>query len=273
MTLLEHGSNQMRDLSWLSYSWGPRLSQDGSEVLFTDLSEQSGNEYSVYVRKSDGSPAIRLAGGGFGSDLSPDGKWALVVLSGDPLARVQVVPVGAGQARVLHWDGLQPRWAEWFPDGRRILLLATPSGKGQTWFVTDVNGATPKELLAADVSWHGVAPDGKSFTLVQNGVWVMRSISDGTSKPIAGIPPEEFPIGWALDGKHMFVQEIIAEGLNIYKVDINSGHRELWQAITPKDAVGLRPMSLPTAITLDGRWMAFGSRTQLGQLYRSDTLK
>jgi Tol biopolymer transport system component len=71
----------------------------------------------------------------------------------------------------------------------------------------------------------------------------------------------------------MFVQEIVAGGLNIYKVDINSGQRELWQAITPKDAVGVRPMSLPSAITPDGRWIAFGSRTQLGQLYRSDTLK
>ncbi len=273
MSLLEHGSNQVRDLSWLSYSWGPRISQDGSVILFTDLSEQSGNEYSVYARKNDGSPAIRLAGGGFGNDLSPDGKWALVVLSGDPSARVQIVPVGAGQARVLHWDGLQPRWAEWFPDGKRILLRATPSGKGQTWFVTDVNGSTPKELSPADASWHAVAPDGNSFVVNQNGAWVNCSISDGTAKPIAGIQPEELPIGWVSDGKHLFVQAMVADGLNIYKVDVNSGARELWQAIVPKDAVGLRPMSVPTAITPDGRWMAFGSRTQLGQLYRSDTLK
>jgi Tol biopolymer transport system component len=184
-----------------------------------------------------------------------------------------VVPVGAGQARVLHWDGLQPRWAEWFPDGQRILMLATPTGKGQTWFVTDVNGSSPKELLPADVPVHAVAPDGKSYALVQNGVWVLRSISDGTFKPIPGIPPEEFPIGWASDGKYLFVQEIAASGVNIYKVDISSGKRELWQAITPKDGVGLRPMSLPTAITPDGRWMAFGSHSQLGQLYRSDNLR
>jgi len=54
---------------------------------------------------------------------------------------------------------------------------------------------------------------------------------------------------------------------------LDSGRRELWQTITPKDAVGLRPMYVPIAITADGRWMAFGCRTQLGQLYRSDTLK
>jgi Tol biopolymer transport system component len=69
------------------------------------------------------------------------------------------------------------------------------------------------------------------------------------------------------------VQATTATGLNIYKIDVDSGQRELWQTITPKDATGLRPMNTPTAITPDGRWMAFGCRTQLGQLYRSDTLK
>ena len=117
MSMVEHGSNQERDMSWLSYSWGPQLSGDGSEVLFTDLSEESGNNYSVYVRKTDGSPAVRLGGGGYASDITLDGKWALVVLPDDPAARLQIVPVGPGQAHVLHWDGIQPRWAEWFPDG------------------------------------------------------------------------------------------------------------------------------------------------------------
>ena len=101
---------------------------------------------------------------------------------------------------------------------------------------------------------------------------VVHSISDGSSKPIPGIQDGEDPIGWA-DSKHVFVQAKIATGLNIYKIDLESGRRELWQTITPKDAVGLRPMVTPIAITADGRWMAFGYRTQLGQLYRSDTLR
>ncbi len=272
MALVEHGSNQERDLSWLSYSWGPRLSRDGSEVLFTDLSEQSGNDYSVYVRKSDGSPAIRLTGGGYATDITPDGKWALVVLPDDPAQRLQIVPVGPGQARVLHWDGMQPRWAQWFPDGHRILMIANQSGQGEAVYLTDVDGSTPKQLSPGDAPWGAVAPDGQSVIIFRNEASVVRSMSDGSSKPIAGIQAAEFPIGWA-DSQHVFVQAAIATGLNIYKVDIESGRRELWQTITPKDATGLRPMNTPTAITPDGRWMAFSCRTQLGQLYRSDTLK
>jgi len=272
MTMVEHGSNQERDLSWLSYSWGPRLSRDGSEMLFTDLSEESGNDYSVYVRKSDGSPAVRLTGGGYATDITPDGKWAMVILPDDPAARLQIVPVGPGQARVLHWDGIQPRWAQWFPDGHRILLLANQAGQAEAVYLTDVDGSIPKRLSPGAPPWGAVAPDEQSWIVVQNGSFVIRSMSDGSSKPIPGIQAEEFPIGWA-DSKHIFVQATIATGLMIYKVDVESGQRELWQMITPKDATGLRPMNTPIAITPDGRWMAFGSRTQLGQLYRSDTLK
>jgi len=273
MALVEHGSNQERDLSWLSYSFGPRLSEDGSEVLFTDLSERSGNDYSVYVRKSDGSPAVRLAGGGYGTDISPDGKWALVLFAGDPAARLQVVPVGPGQARVYHWDGIQPQWAQWFPDGQHILLLANQSGGPQALFITDANGATPKQLAPGSTSWKAIAPDGKSVIIIQNRVWLLHSMSDDTSKPIPGMQAQEFPIAWASDSKHVFVQAQIASGINIYKVDVESGQREPWQAITPKDAVGLRPMTIPSAVTPDGRWIAYMCRTQLGQLYSSDTLK
>jgi len=273
MALVEHGSNQERDLSWLSYSFGPRLSQDGSEVLFTDLSETSGNDYSVYVRKGDGSPAVRLAGGEYGTDISPDGKWALVMFAGDPAARLQIVPVGPGQARVFHWDGIQPQWAQWFPDGHRILMLANQPGGAEAVFVTDANGATPKQLSPGSAPWKAVAPDEKSVVIHQNGAVVVRSLADGTSRPLPGLQAGEFPVEWALDSKHVFVQAKTATGLNIYKLDVESGQRELWQVITPKDAVGLRPMNIPIGITPDGRWMAYNSRTQLGQLYSSDTLK
>jgi Tol biopolymer transport system component len=275
MALAEHGakSNEERDLSWLSYSYGPRLSRDGTEVLFTDLSELSGNDYSVYMRKSDGSPAVRLAGGGFGTDITPDGKWALVLLPDDPAGRIQIVPVGPGQARALHWDGFRPRWAQWFPDGQRFLMLAGKSGQAEGVYIADVNGSTPKQVSPETTLWMSVAPDGNSYFILQKGTWVVRTIPESNAKPIPGIQAAEFPIAWASDSKHVFTQAISATGLNIYKVDAGSGQRELWQVVSPKDQVGLRTMITPTAITPDGRWMVFTYRTQLGQLYRSDTLK
>jgi len=204
--------------------------------------------------------------------ITRDGEWALIVLPGDPAAKVQVVPVGAGQARVLHWDGFQTRWADWFPDGEHILLTASQSGQTESLYVTDVNGSTPKLLFPGNAG-SLVAPDGRSLFDFRNGRWEVRSLEGSGSKPIAGIQAGEFPIAWAAEGRHVFTQAPIATGLTIYKVDVDSGARELWQVVNPKDQIGLRPMNVPTAITPDGRRMVFTYKTQVGQLYRSDTLK
>jgi len=272
MAMVQHGSAEERDLSWLDNPYGPQLSRDGSMFSFTDQSGQAGNGYEVYVRKTDGSPAVHIGGGGFASDISPDGKWVLIVLPGDPAGRVQIVPVGAGQARVLHWDGFEVRWADWFFDGKHILMTASQSGQTQFLYVTDANGSTPKPLFPGQAGAL-MAPDGQSLFDVRNGVCEIRSIDGKSTKTIPGLQNGELPIAWTDDGKHLFTQTPSATGLTIYKVDVDSGARELWQVVKPKDQVGLRPMAVPSAITPDGRWMIFSYKTQIGQLYRSDTLK
>ncbi len=275
MSLVEHGSTEDRDLTWLDFSYGPRLSADGSTVLFTDQSGNSGSGYNVYVRKSDGSPAVRIGSGGFGTDISPDGKWALVVLPGDPAARIRIVPVGAGEPRILHWDGIQPSWAHWLADGQHIAMLATERGHGMGSYLTDRDGVTPK--LVADLgAWPGIAPDGNTY-LVRDGDKLLRkSLSSDASVQVplaAPLLPGGQPIGWTSDSQHIFIQLPVTSGANIYRFDLSSGKRELWEAIKPRDLIGLLPMNAPIAITPDGRWMAFTYTINLTQLYRSDTLK
>jgi len=278
MALAEHSaspsSSEERDLSWLDSPYGPSLSADGGEVLFTDQSGEAGNQYGVYVRKTDGSPAVRIGGGGFATDLSADGKWALILLPGDPAAQVQIVPVGPGQPTALHWDGFQPLWATWFPDGQRILLLAGHSGQSESFYITDRNGSVPKLVGPCDGNSDiRVAPDGQSFFLHDQGRWMVRPIGTASNRPIPRLQSDEFPIAWTSDSKHVFTQTPTPDGLAINNIDLNSGQRELWQIIKPKDQVGLNPMITPIAITPDGRWMAYHYGTQLGQLYRSDNLK
>jgi hypothetical protein len=268
IALLEHGSTEERDLSWLDNPYGPRLSRDGSEVLFTDQSGHGGHDYAVYVRKSDGSTAVRIGGGGFGTDLSPDGQWALVSLPGDAAGRLQIVPVGPGQARDFHWDGIVPLWASWFPDGQHILIRAS-----QGLYITDADGSTPKLVTPDTFDLSGVASDGHSLMVLHDATWVIQSTEEKSAKPVAGMQPGEFPIAWASDANHVFTRVLSAAGLNIYKIDLDTGQRELWQVVKPKDQVGLRPMVSPMAVTPDGRWIAVAYSTQLGQLYRSDNLK
>jgi Tol biopolymer transport system component len=273
MGFLEHGSDEPRDLSWLDNPYGARLSRDGSELLFTDQSGRAGSDYSVYIRKTDGSPAVRIGAGGFGSDISPDGKWALVVLPGDPAARVQIVPTGAGQGRTLHWENIQPIWAQWFPDGQHIVLRAIEKGQPVADYVTDSAGTAPKHIAADQVAWPGVSPDGHSVLALKQGEAVLLSLDDNSTKPVHRTADNEFPLGWTTDSEHIFIAERTVTGSTISRFNLFTGAKEVWQVVKPKDQIGRRPGGGPPAITPDGRWIAFTSGTQLGQLYRSDTLK
>lgn len=271
MALVKHGGSEETDLSWLDSSYWPRLSRDGSEVTFTDQSEMAGSNYAVYVRKTDGSPAVRIGEGGFVSDITPDGKWAVVLLPGDPAARVQIVPVGAGQTRVLHWDGIEPLWAVWFPDGRHILLAANGHGH-RNLYVTDSDGATPKYLTETGRNFLA-SSDGQSLLIEQNGVPVIFSLQTNSAKPITVFHDQEEAIAWTSDPHSVFTQEPTPTGVKIYKVNLESGSHELWQEVKPRDQVGLRRIVEPTAITPDGRSMVYIYANVTAQLYTSDTLR
>jgi hypothetical protein len=52
-----------RDFSWLDWSLIRDLSPDGQTLLFGESGEGGGPGYSAYVRKADGSPAVRLGPG------------------------------------------------------------------------------------------------------------------------------------------------------------------------------------------------------------------
>ena len=58
------------------YPQAAEFSQGSSAILITESGEGGGPGYSAYLRKTDGSPAVRL-GEGSSQGFSPDGQWAL----------------------------------------------------------------------------------------------------------------------------------------------------------------------------------------------------
>ena len=92
------GETKERDLSWLDWDLLTDLSPDGKTILFEYAGESAGINYAVYLRQTNGSPAVRL-GDGAVARLSPDGKWALTVLFTP--SQLAVLPTGAGEARTL----------------------------------------------------------------------------------------------------------------------------------------------------------------------------
>ena len=96
---LAPGEPKEKDLSWLDWSVPGSMSADGKTILFQESGEGGGPKYAVYLRNTDGSPAIRL-GEGSGLSLSPDGKWALSRLNVTPSPLV-LYPTGVGEMKRL----------------------------------------------------------------------------------------------------------------------------------------------------------------------------
>ncbi|HTR03730.1 MAG TPA: protein kinase, partial [Thermoanaerobaculia bacterium] len=113
-----------RNLTWLDWSWPTALSDDGQTLLFDEQSLGREN-YLCYIRKTDGSPAV-LLGKAKGFSLSADGRSALTTnATADQLT---IVPTGAGTPKELPKTGLTYQWAEFFRDGRQLLLWANEPG-------------------------------------------------------------------------------------------------------------------------------------------------
>src|SRR5262249_59022579 len=108
------------------------LSRDGRLVAFTETGAGAGSAAAAFVRRTDGSPAIRIAEGRSVA-LSPDAKLLLVRGPGTSL---QVVPVGAGSPRALSTMGLADvgTFATWTPDGSRIILPASEPDRQRRMF-------------------------------------------------------------------------------------------------------------------------------------------
>src|SRR5262249_25586050 len=152
----------------------------------------------IYMRRLDGSAAVRIGEGNAGG-FSADGRWVLTSTGN----QISIVPTGAGEPKRLPKSNLNIQGTSWFPDGKRILAVANEPGHGSRLYVQDVAGGglrpiTP-ELVTA--RFHPISPDGKS--IVATGAdrrLAIYSIEPGEPRPIPGVEAEDTPLRWTSDG-------------------------------------------------------------------------
>src|SRR5207253_10374530 len=102
------------------------ISADGTTLLFNEIGAGAGAAKAIYLRKTDGSPAVRL-GDGSGIALSHDGKQVLAMTPDkDPV----LLPTRAGEARSLPAGNIRFETGAFFPDGKRVLRVGGVRGDG-----------------------------------------------------------------------------------------------------------------------------------------------
>jgi eukaryotic-like serine/threonine-protein kinase len=275
------GEAKQRDLSWLDYSYPAGLSADGKTLLFDEeggggslaYSKSGGLSYAVYVRNTDGSPAILLGEGG-ALALSPDGKWVIAQTQDSP-SQLKLLTTGAGEARDLTKDNVNHTWARWFPDGKRILFSGNDPGQGVRLYVLDIASGksqpvTPEGVdgnaffVSPDSQWiAGIGPDRKGY---------LYPVGGGEPKVIAGLNPGEQPISWASDGHSLYIYQPGELPASVYRLDIQTGKRTLWKQLLPSDPAGVETIG-PILMTPDAQTCIFGYHRMLADLYLVEGLK
>jgi hypothetical protein len=267
------GSNKERDLSWLDWSAPKDLSLDGKQLLFTESGEAGGENYSTYMRGTDGSAAVRL-GDGSGFALSPDRKWALAGLPRPPVQFI-LLPTGAGESKLITHDQIDRLDARWFPDGNRILFSGDEPGKGVRLYMQDVNGGPAKAITEEGVnaSVMAISPDGKQVALVASDLKPgLLTLENGQVRPIPGLGAGDAPIGWTSDGHSLFVYRLGEVPATVYRLDVATGRKQLWKQLVPPDVSGVTDIS-SILITPDGNNYVYEYGRTLSDLYLVNDLK
>jgi len=210
--------------------------------------------------------------------LSPDNRWALGILGPPGARQMGLLPVGAGQNRLLPKDAIdyQP-WGAWCPDGKRFVVAGIESGHGARLYVRDVEGGAARLVSPAEirVTFTGitVSPDGKSATApLPDGTASIFSIAEGKARPIAGLSPGETPIAWSEDGKALFVSHPQGLPARIFRLDPVTGERSLWKEISPSDPAGVFGVD-PVRLTPDGKSYVYSYRRTITDLYLTQGLR
>jgi eukaryotic-like serine/threonine-protein kinase len=270
---LPPGETKERDLSWLDWGHVADISADGRMLLFTEAGEGGGAGSAVYVRKTDGSGAVRL-GEGEAQALSPDGKSVLSILHTPSSSQLVVLAVGAGESRPLTDDQINCQWAKWFPDGKCILLVGSERGHGVRTYILDLEGGKRRPITPEGVEAMLISPDGQ--WIVARGSQrklSLLTVSGGEPRLIPGLAAEDVPIQWSRNGRSIYVRQNVegAATVQVSRLDLSTGRKELWKEFVPDPA---RVASvLPIVLTPDGKSYAYTYGHYLSDLYLAEGLK
>ena len=220
-------------------------------------------DYGIYLRRPDGSPAVRL-GEGIPAGLSPDGKHVLAIVPGDP-TELAVLPTGPGETRKLPRGTIVHHgWAAWMPDGRRVVVSGAEPARGTRLYLQEIEGGEPRPLTGEGVRLapyvaRTVSPDGLWVTAIGPDQKHARyPIEGGEPQPIPGLGDDLIPLSWTDRPDRLFARPR-GEGriCPVYRIDVSTGERQVWRELGPSDPTGSPRVGIIT-LSPDGRVYAYG---------------
>jgi Tol biopolymer transport system component len=269
------GDAREHDVSWLDWSLAEDLSADGRQLLFSEDREGGGTEGTVFLRRDPQEPPVRL-GAGIGLALSPDAKWVLADVPASEVKsrRLMLLPTGAGEPKTLQMNPVVSfSGARWLRDGKQFLLRGAERNGQPRVYLCALDGEAPRAVTPEGTGpLFAVSPDSKAVAARVGDALKIFALEGGTARDVPGQNPGESAIAWSAAGRSLFVYRAGEPPARVYRLDIESGKRELWKEIAPPDAAGIERVS-PILLTPDARGYVYTYQRRSSDLYVVEGLK
>jgi hypothetical protein len=241
MSMRDRSGSVSRDLSWLDWSLIRDVTPDGTRIMFDETGAGGGRDHAVYIRETDGSPAVRL-GDGVAIALSPDGRWALSALGSVPTS-LQLLPIGAGETQPVPVAGLEVQWADWFPDGRSLCITASEPGMGVRLYHFDMGTGHWTKICGDEISGYQEARTSRDGRFVvalgPEGEFVLYPVHGGERRSLPGVPPHARMIAFGGNDEAIFYFLRGQIPAPIYRLDLGTGERTHWADLAPPSPAGV----------------------------------
>lgn len=256
------------DISWHDWDVAKDISRDGQSVLFEDASEAAPANYSVAIRRIDGTPPVALGEGSAGG-LSPDGKWAISIVPGSP-GRVMLLPIGPGQPRTIPVNGLERidnGNSRFLADGKTITLNGNQPGRGVRSYLVNVDGGQLTPITPEGITGGLVSPDGKYLLRAnETGEVAVYPIAGGTPRPIPNLEPGFNPLQWSADDASVYGYRSGQVPTKVYQVNLVTGQQTVIQDVQPETLKGV-VLIAPVVVAHDGSRVAYSYYQVFSVLY------
>jgi eukaryotic-like serine/threonine-protein kinase len=268
---VQPGATAPRELAWFDFSMPEALSADGTTVVFGD--RPAGPPGTAYLRKTDGSDAIRL-GDGYPEDLSPDGSFVLVGVRVGA-AHFAILPTGSGPSRSLPPGPIERIGeANFLPDGRHIVFGAGERGRLSRIYVQRLDDGSLPRPISPEGIWTNAlpTPDGRFvWGTSPNSGHVLYPIEEGSARPLPFLSTGDVPLQWSPDGRYLYLRRD-SWPPEVDRIDTANGIRGAWKTIFPADPVGIDNV-VRILITPDGMSYCYDYARLLTNLFVVDEFR
>lgn len=245
-----------REITWYDWSRVQEVSADGSLILFDESGDGVAGRPVSFLYRLESHSAVRL-GEGRAMGLSPDGRFALLLDAADR-AVLRIVPVGAGEPRLVPSTVLTYQWARLLPGMDALLALANEKGQPLRLYRVELSSGKVIPIGGPTVVRnYAVSPDGREIAMLDAEGRLMIYPLDGTGggrqAPVAEpVAPLEWTPGALIVQHARSYTEVPAR---LSRLDLKTGALTRWREIGPVDSTGVNAITRVVLTAGMKRWV------------------